>query len=112
MQPRLRTDLALETLNAQRLAQRGVQDLQRHAPPVAHVLGEVDRRGRAAAERFLEEVAVSQGVGQVVARSGHAGKSVRVVRIYSSCAAGRGDAACRGSPTRASEAGAWTPSLR
>ncbi len=33
-------------------------------------------------------------------------------RIYSSCEGGCGDTACRGSPSRASEAGAWTPSLR
>ena len=78
MQPRLGADLPLEALDAQRLAQRGVQDLERHPPAVAQVLGEVDRRGRAAAERFLEEVAVGQGVGQPVARFGHAGKGVRV----------------------------------
>jgi hypothetical protein len=48
-------------------AERGVQDRERHAPAVSHVLGEVDRRTRAASKRFLEEVAAGQGVGQPVA---------------------------------------------
>ncbi len=78
MQPGLGPDLPVEAFRAQRLAERGVQHLERDAAPVAEVLGEVDRRGRAATERFLEEVAVGQSVGQQVARFGHPGKGVRV----------------------------------
>ncbi len=66
MQPRLRADLALETLDAEGLAERRVQHLERDAAAVAQVLGEIDGRRRPAAHLFLHQIAIGQGVGQPV----------------------------------------------
>ena len=61
LEPGLGADLPLEALDAERGAQLGVEHLERDAAAVAEVLGEVDGRGRAAADLPLDPVASGEG---------------------------------------------------
>ena len=53
-------DLALEALHAEGGAQGGVQNLERHAAPVAEVLGQVDGRAAAPAQLLLDQVVLGE----------------------------------------------------
>ena len=66
LQPGQSADLPLEPLDADRLAQRGVQHLERDPPAVTEVLGEVDRRAAAPAQLLLDPVAVRQVGGEEI----------------------------------------------
>ena len=65
LEPGGRADLAQEALGAERAAELGVQDLERHRPVVLEVAGEVDRGHAAAAELALEHVAVAEGLAEL-----------------------------------------------
>jgi hypothetical protein len=63
LQVRGRLDLADESLASDDGCELGLEDLERHLPPVLQVLGQVDRGHAALAELPLDRVAALQGGG-------------------------------------------------
>ena len=64
-------DLAQEALGAERLAQLGVEHLERDRPVVLEVVDQVDRGHAAPAELALDFVAVVECVGQARLDASH-----------------------------------------
>jgi len=66
-------DLAEEPLGTEGMSQFGTQHLQRDAPLVPEVLGQVHRRHPAGAKRALEAVPVGEGGRELRGDVGHRG---------------------------------------
>ncbi len=64
-------NLAQEPLGAEDGGEFRLEDLERHAPVVAHVVREIDRRHPAGPELALDAIAVGEGVAKVGERVGH-----------------------------------------